>query len=168
MCMEKMFHQFHVSREDGTTCGFSGGKTGTHIQNHIQITHEGAPIWSIIIPDCANYGMKHLASQHGKKFPSAASFIRKHFYIESGLMSVDSVGEAITTAKETQALCAKGKLHLHKFLSNNREVLDSINIIEHAAEVKNVDLNHDDLPVQRVLGIRWDIENDSLSFKVSL
>ena len=61
-----------------------------------------------------------------------------------------------------------GGLHLHKFLSNNREVLDSINKAERAVEVKNVDLNHEELPVQRVLGVRWNIESDSFSFKVTL
>ena len=63
-------------------------------------------------------------------------------------------------------MCAEGKLHLHKFLSNNREVLDFIEATEHAVEVKNVDFNHDGLPVQR--GIRWNIESDSFSFKVTL
>ena len=67
--------------------------------------------------------------------------------------------------KEAQALCAKGGLHLHKFLSNNREVLDSINIEGQAVEVKNVDLNHDELPVQRVLGVRWNSGHDEGFFR---
>lgn len=70
---------------------------------------------------------------------------------------MESVGEAIKLVNEALALCAEGKLHLHKFLSNNREVLDSIDVAECATEVKNVDLNHDNLPVQRVLVIRWNI-----------
>lgn len=77
--------------------------------------------------------MKHLASQNEKEFPSAASFIRKHFYVDDGLISVETVVEAIEFVKEAQAVCAKGKLHLHKFLSNN---LDSINIAERAVEAK--------------------------------
>ncbi|KAL6480076.1 hypothetical protein MHYP_G00111090 [Metynnis hypsauchen] len=100
--------------------------------------------------------------------PGKICFIRKHFYVDDGLISVKSVGEAIELVKEAQSVCAKGKLHLHKFLSNNREVLDSINIAERAVEVKNVDLNHDDLPMQRVLGIRWNFESNSFSFKVTL
>lgn len=28
--------------------------------------------------------------------------------------------------REAQNVCAKGRLHLHKFVSNNREVLESI------------------------------------------
>ncbi|KAI3361414.1 hypothetical protein L3Q82_013581, partial [Scortum barcoo] len=86
-------------------------------------------------PGCANYGMKHLASQNEKEFPSAASFIRKHFYVDDGLMSMESISEAIKLVKEAQAVCAKGKLLLHKFLSNNREVLDSIDVAERAAEL---------------------------------
>ncbi|KAK7884094.1 hypothetical protein WMY93_027217 [Mugilogobius chulae] len=116
-------------------------------------------------PGCANYGMKHLANENETDYPSAANFIKKHFYVDDGLTSVETVEEAVILVKEAQALCAKGKLHLHKFLSNNREVLDSIDATERAAEIKDVDLNYSDLPVQRVLGIRWDIESDNFSFR---
>ncbi|XP_071058697.1 uncharacterized protein [Pseudochaenichthys georgianus] len=119
-------------------------------------------------PGCANYGLKHFASQNQIQYPSAASFIRNNFYVDDGIISLESVDEAVKLVKEAQVVCAKGNLHLHKFLSNNREVLDSICASERAAEVKNVDLNHDELPAQRVLGIRWNVESDSFSFKVSL
>lgn len=56
--------------------------------------------------------------------------------------------------KEAQAVCAKGTLHLHKFLSNNTEVIDSNDYSEQPIQVKNIDLSYDELPVQRVLGIR--------------
>lgn len=70
--------------------------------------------------------MKYLASQMETEYPAAASFIKKHFYVDDGLISVDSVDTAIKLVREAQNLCAKGKLHLHKFTSNNREVLESI------------------------------------------
>ncbi|CAI5660104.1 unnamed protein product [Oreochromis niloticus] len=169
MCdVEKMFHRFHVSEDDRDYLRFlwwENGDTNSEPREYRMKVHLFGASSS---PGCANYGMKHLASQCEKEYPSAASFVRKHFYVDDGLISVESVGKAIERVKEAQAVCAKGKLHLHKFLSNSREVLDSVDVAERATEVKNVDLNHDDLPVQRVLGIRWNVENDSFSFKVSL
>lgn len=57
---------------------------------------------------------------------------------------------------------------MHKFLSNDRVVLDSIPISEQAIEVKALDLNFDDTPLERALGIHWDIDSDRLRFSVDL
>ena len=43
-------------------------------------------------------------------------------------------------------------------------ILDS----ERPTEVQDVDLRCDELPVQAVLGIKWRVDNDTLSFKVTL
>ncbi len=168
MCdVEKMFHRFHVSKEDRDYLRFlwwEDGDTDSEPQEYRMKVHLFGASSS---PGCGNFGMKHLASQHEAEYPSAAGFIRKHFYVDDGLISLESIDEAIKLVKEAQALCTKGKLRLHKFLSNKREVLESVCVTECAAEVKNVDLNHDDLPVQRVLGVRWNVESDAFSFRVS-
>ncbi|KAK7882990.1 hypothetical protein WMY93_029164 [Mugilogobius chulae] len=168
MCdVEKMFHRFHVSEEDRDYLRFlwwENGDTDTEPTEYRMKVHLFGASSS---PGCANYGMKHLANENETDYPSAANFIKKHFYVDDGLTSVETVEEAVILVKEAQALCAKGKLHLHKFLSNNREVLDSIDATERAAEIKDVDLNYSDLPVQRVLGIRWDIESDNFFFQGS-
>ena len=44
--------------------------------------------------------MKHLASLNEKECPSAASFIRKHFYVDDGLISMKLAGETIELVKE--------------------------------------------------------------------
>lgn len=56
----------------------------------------------------------------------AANFITKNFYVDDGLISVESVETAVKVVRDAQSVCAKGRLHLHKFVSNNREVLESI------------------------------------------
>ena len=66
-------------------------------------------------PGCANYGMKYLASQHEREYPAAAEFIKKNFYVDDGLASVESEDAAIQLVREAQSLSEKGKLHLHKF-----------------------------------------------------
>ena len=79
MCdVEKMFHRFHVSEEDRDYLQFlwwENGETNSEPSEHRMKVHLFAASSS---PGCANYGMKHLASQNEKECPSAASFIRKH------------------------------------------------------------------------------------------
>ncbi|XP_067301419.1 uncharacterized protein [Pseudorasbora parva] len=167
MCdIEKMFHRFHVIQEDRDYLRFlwwANGDTDTEPREYRMKVHLFGASSS---PGCANYGLKYLASMNESEYPLAASFIRNHFYVDDGLISLESVEMAIKLVEEAQAVCAKGKLYLHKFISNNREVLESISMGDRAAEVKNVDFHHDYLPVQNVLGVRWDVESDAFTFNV--
>lgn len=63
-------------------------------------------------PGCTNYRMKYLASQsqNEKDYPAAASFIKKNFYVDDGLISVESVDSAIKLVREAQTVCTKGKV----------------------------------------------------------
>lgn len=166
--VEKMFHRFHVSEEDRDYFRFlwwENGDTSSEPREYRMKVHLFGAASS---PGCANYCMKYLASQNEKEHPAAASFIRKNFYVDDGLISVDSVDTAIQLVKEAQSVCAKGKLRLHKFISNNREVLESIPDTERACGIHDVDLNCDEFPVQTVLGIKWNVISDTFSFKVTL
>ncbi|KAJ8338703.1 hypothetical protein SKAU_G00354890 [Synaphobranchus kaupii] len=156
MCdVEKMFHRFHVDQEDRDYLRFmwweNGELNSEPKEYHMKVHLFGAAS----SPGCANYGMKHLASQHDKEYPLAANFIKESFYVDDGLVSVEHVDTAIRLVKEAQEVFAEGRLHLHKFKSNNREVLESVPESERASGVRDVDLSHDELPVQTVLGVKW-------------
>lgn len=71
-------------------------------------------------------------------------------------------------AREARELCAMGGLRLHKFVSNSRDVLESIPLSERAINMKNMDLAFDDLPLEKALGIQWDVESDHFRLNVSL
>ena len=62
----------------------------------------------------------------------------------------------------------KDGFRLHKFTSNSKEVVESTPIESRAKEIKELDLNHDLLPPERVLGIEWNIENDAFKFRITL
>ncbi|KAG7453482.1 hypothetical protein JOB18_018614 [Solea senegalensis] len=82
--------------------------------------------------------------------------------------SISNPDEAIQLAKEAQELCSMGGLRLHKFVCNNRSVLDSIPPTEHATEVKAPNLAFNDSTLERALGIHWHIESDTFRFRVCL
>ncbi len=164
--VEKMFHRFHVSPDDRDFLRFLWWENGNTEKEPKEYRMRVHIFGAASSPGCANYGMKYLASKYEKDYPLAASFIRKHFYVDDGLVSVNSIEKANKLVKEAQEVLAKGKLCLHKFVSNSRKVLSSIPESERASGVNNVDLNYNDLPMQSVLGIKWNIESDMFSFKI--
>ena len=84
------------------------------------------------------------------------------------LQTSDLAGEAIGLIRTTQAMCASANVRLHKFACNRREVLESLPVNDRAKDLKNIDLCHDVLPVQRSLGTFWCIESDTLCFHIEL
>lgn len=82
-----------------------------------------------------------------------------------GLVSCRTPEEAVELLTRTQRVRHdNGKLRLHKFASNNRQVLDSFPQSDLAKDLCNLDLCNDTLPMQRSLGLSWDIETDQFTF----
>jgi len=119
-------------------------------------------------PGCANYGLKHLAQEKADLYPQGSRFIMRYFYVDDGLASVESTEDAIQLAREASELCAMGGLRLHKFVSNDRDLLKSIPPTEWATNVKNMDLTFDELPLERALGIKWNVKADHFQLNVSV
>lgn len=128
MCdIEHMFHQFHVKNKDQDYLRFlwwNGGNLETQPSIYRMKVHLFGAACS---PGCANFGLKHLALVGCGLFSDDTSrFIHRNFYVDDGLVSTETKDQAIQLVKEARDLCSMGKLHLHKFVSNCREVLDSI------------------------------------------
>ncbi|XP_041850911.1 uncharacterized protein LOC121646099 isoform X2 [Melanotaenia boesemani] len=92
----------------------------------------------------------------------------RDFYVDDGVTSVASVTEAIQLAEQAQKLCAIGGLRLHKFVCNDKLVLESIPPAQHATEGKTLDLTLGNTNLERALGIHWHIESDSFRFRIDL
>ena len=75
---------------------------------------------------------------------------------------------ALELTEDSQALCASAKLRLHKFASNRKDILEALPKDDRARDLKDLDLRHDALPVQRSLGTYWGIESDTLGFRIEL
>ena len=117
----------------------------------------------------ANFALKRIASDHEEEFGhDSANFARDNFYVDDGLKSVPTVAEAIKLIKSTRKLFAKGGLHLHKFTSNSREVLETIPEDKRAKGLKNLDLHQNFLPMERALGFQWCVETNSFQFRITL
>ncbi len=152
--VERMFHRFHVSQEDRDYLRFlwwENGDTNSEPKEYRMKVHLFGAASS---PGCANYlaCILHVKMKKSIQQQPVSSKV-----ISMSMMDSDdgqSVDAAIKLVQEAQNVCAKGKLRLHKLISNDRKVMESIPVSEQASGVQDVELGSDELPVQTVLGVK--------------
>ncbi|KAL4004275.1 signal-regulatory protein delta [Sarotherodon galilaeus] len=170
MCdVERMFHQFHVKPEDQVYLRFLWWENG-NLESPPSVFRMKVHLFGAASsPGCANFGLKHLATEGQDRFnQSTVKFIRRNFYVDDGLVSVRSDAEAIELIKEARELCSAGKLRLHKFISNNKKVLESIPKEECADSVKELDIDLGEPLLERALGVQWCVSSDDFQFRVTV
>lgn len=94
--------------------------------------------------------------------------IKHNFYLDDCLKSLPSEAEAITLVRDLTAVCQLGGFQLVKWISNSRSVLESTDVEKRAKEVKELDFDRDNLPVERTLGLQWCAETDTFRFKMAV
>lgn len=167
--VEQMFHSFFVNPDDRDFLRFlwfEGNDLDGQIVEYRMNVHLFGAMSS---PGVANYCLQETARVGRQEFgDEAADFLLHDFYVDDGLKSVPTVQDACKLIQQSKAMCAAKKLRLHKFASNSKAVLEAIPADDRAKDLKDLDLRHDTLPIQRSLGTFWCIENDTLGFKIEL
>jgi len=108
-----------------------------------------------------------MASQEKEAHPSAAQFIMHDLYVDDGLTSVESAQQAKELIQGACEICEKGGLRLHKFVSNDCQVLESVPKSERAVDVI-LNLPSEQLLIERVLGVQWSVGLDCFKFSIIL
>lgn len=114
---------------------------------------------------CLNI-LQYNAEQHRQDFPDEADRIKKNFYVDNLLDSFDTEDEAIKASKEYSSLLKRGGFHLNQWMSSSRRVLAALPKVDLSNPLLNIDL--EDLPVERTLGVLYDSECDVFIFKINL
>ncbi|XP_033105089.1 uncharacterized protein LOC117107502 [Anneissia japonica] len=165
--IQSMFHQVKVSPED---CGalqclwWPNGNFMEEPKVYRMLVHLFGATSS---PSCAGYALRRTAADNESEHNVAAvETVRNNFYVDDCLKSVKTTEEAIELSSQLRELLAKGGFRLTKWLSNDRQVLEKIPKSETAATVFNLDLQ--ELPVERTLGVSWNVETDKFTFNVKV
>nr|XP_039251003.1 uncharacterized protein LOC120328550 [Styela clava] len=167
--IKSMFHQFYVKEEDRNLLRFLWWEDSNFNRSIVEFRMKSHPFGAASSPGCANFGLKRCADEGEAEYgEAAANYIRQDFYMDDGLKSVATFEEAVDLIQQRRALCASAGLKLHKFISNNCEVLESIPEDERAKDIKTLDVTVDPLPIERTLGIVWCIESDDFQFKIEI
>ena len=110
--------------------------------------------------------MKKTAEDNRKYFDAEIiDTVNRNVYVDDCLKSVASTDEAVHLVHQLPALLRRGGLCLTKWLSNHREVLASVPECHRAPSVKSLNLELEKLPIERTLGMHWDTEQDTFSFR---
>ena len=118
---------------------------------------------------CANMALKKTADDSQDSFGKEADATVKHdFYVDDLLKSQKTEESAIDLVKNVREMCASRGFKLTMFISNSRTALETIPIEDHTKGLKDLDLKFDSLPIERALGMLWNVENDTLEFKITL
>lgn len=119
-------------------------------------------------PSVAIYGLRRAAMEGERDYGSEARrFVERNFYVDDGLVSLPKEEESITLLQNAQDMLALSNLRLHKILSNRVNIMRAFPLEDLAKGSKDLDLNADLPPMQRNLGVSWDISEDMFTFKVS-
>lgn len=85
----------------------------------------------------------------------AVNTVLRHCYVDYCLTAVETSNQAVSLVQELIALCARVGFHLTKWVSNNKTVLLSIPDNEKALDIKDLNLNHNTLPIECAFAVQW-------------
>ena len=111
--------------------------------------------------------MRKTALDNSEDLPFSAEMIKsveKIFYMDHFLKCVCDEATAVRMFREMTSLLARGGFRLAKWISTLHEVLLQIPSQEKAS--LSVDLNFDELPIERTLGFKWNTKTDCFRFSV--
>ena len=152
--IESMFYQVQVPKAQRSYLRFLWWPDG-NIENDLTEYEMCVHLFGAVSsPSCANFALKQTAEDNAKVYGNEAAEVVKHdFYVDDLLKSTPTTEAALELIPKVTKMCAAGGFRLTKFISNDRKVIGSIPREEQAKEMKNVDLNHDRLPMERALGM---------------
>lgn len=114
-------------------------------------------------PSCANYALRKSASVGEKMYgKEATNTLRRNFYIDNLLKSTIETEETIELITNIRSMCKEGGFNLTKFISNSREVIESLPESKRSKELRDY---QDVLPKDHALGILWNISEDTLGLR---
>ena len=163
--IKQMFLQVRVLPEDQSALRFLWRPPGTRspptiYQMQVQI------FGSISSPFICSNVLQHNAELHRLEFPNVVDRIKRNFYVDNLLDSFDTEDEAIQASKDYSNLLKKGGFHLNQWISSSRKVLSSLPREDLSNPLLNIDL--EDLPSERTLGVLYNSESDVFIFKINL
>ncbi|KAJ8038240.1 hypothetical protein HOLleu_15605 [Holothuria leucospilota] len=151
--VEAMFHQVRVPENHSNVLRFlwwPGDNLSMPPVDYQMMVHLFGATSS---PSCVSFALKQTAKDNRESFSEeAARTVNESFYVDGCLKSVQTKEQAVALVKELRALLHRGGVRLTKWVSNSREVLETVPEGERAHTVVNLYL--DNLPIEHTLGVR--------------
>lgn len=167
--IESMFHCFLVDKKHRNFLRFFWYKDNDINNELIEYRMRVHVFGNSPSPAVAVYCLRKAACAKEDDYGcDVVDFVRRNFYVDDGLISLSTPDEAVSLLKRTQAALREGgNLRLHKVASNDKHVMDAFPFEDRSKDFKDIDLSVDKLPMQRSLGLNWELESDSFTYRLS-
>ncbi len=167
--VKKMFHQFYVNEENRDQLRFLWWKDGNVNDEVVDCCMRVHVFGAKSSLSCANFSFKQNALDNQNNFPpSTVSFMFRSVYVDDGLKSVPTEDEARDFIESSKAICSQAGFTLHKFVSNSPVEMQGMNATERASGVRDLNLQPQEEPCEKTLGIGWNVDADTFQFKINL
>ena len=165
--IEVMFHQVRVTTNDYDALRFllwPNHDLNAELEEYQMLVHLFGTMSS---PSCANFALRKTGADNTTDFdPSISDIVKKNFYVDDCLKSINDVEECVKVVKNLLELLSCGGFHLMKWVSNSSKVIEFVREGERAGIVK--DLSFLQPTIQQALGKHWDVMADKFTFKVNI
>ena len=115
-------------------------------------------------PFCTQFTWQKHAEIHQEAYPLAANVVMKHCFMDGLMPSLESVEKAMETRRQLTDMGNRAGFRVRKWVSNHTEVLADVPEEDRASEV---DLEKNQLPVTKTLGVSWTACDHQFLFKYS-
>ena len=121
--VKEMYHMLRLPERDKPSMRFLWRESPEEEPSMYQF--ERTVFGEVSAPSRANYAMQRNVDENGD-LPLGVKAVYKRFYMDDGLPSTNSREEAIEMRKQMTELLRRGGFRLHKWLTNDQEVLATI------------------------------------------
>lgn len=114
-------------------------------------------------PFCSQHVLHTHAKVHATDYPQAAETVDNSMYVDDVLDSCETVDEALHLRRELSDMLTKCSFKLRKWSSNDPAV---INDVPAEDRLQRLEIQEEESPKIKTLGILWEAENDVFTFRV--
>ncbi|XP_061920209.1 uncharacterized protein LOC133660654 [Entelurus aequoreus] len=166
--IEQMFYCFNVREQDRNYLRFLWFRDNDISKDIVEYRMRVHVFGNSPSPAVAIYGLHQSVLRNQPDCdPDVKQFVTHDFYVDDGLKSLPTVEMAVSLLQRTRDTLANSNLRLHKIAANRKEVLEAFPSQDHAKDLKDLDFEADSVPMQRSLGLLWDLKKDCFTFRVS-
>ena len=163
--IEKMFYMIKTDTYDSNFLRFlwyERGLDGEPTHYRLKVHVFGATS----SPAIANNSLKKTAENVTDE--QVKNTILGSFYVDDMMSSFPDEKTALRVLSSVQDTLRDSGFNLTGISSNSREVLKNVNKEKLSKQLQAINIDSQNLPFERTLGVKWNPENDSFSYKLNI
>ena len=163
--VEGMFHQVQAAPDDCNALRFLWWPNDDLSKKPVDYQMLEHLFRATSSPSYASFCLKKTASDNQGEFDQETiTTVDQNVYVDDCIKSVPMTDKGAHLSGQLWELLSRGGFCFTKWISNDRNVIATVPVTERVAPVVNLDL--EDLPVERTLRVQWAMETDDFNFHI--